>query len=90
MNRVHINTPGKLLSFREIRGIRTPTYFDIENDALEGFKTYLMVMGVDDYTITPISHRDTVAYKKRIPKTGLKTVITGGGTPRSGMKLNVK
>jgi len=89
MKRVHINTPGKLLSYREIRGIRTPTFFDIEDNAIEGFEVYLNVMGVGDYKIKPIDKKDAFTYKKRTPKTGLKTIITGG-THRSPIKLSVK
>ncbi len=88
MKRVHIKTAGKMISFQEYRGIRTPTFIDIEEKDLDSWKMYATIMGIDNCEITDTDNK--FVPEKRQPKTGLKTILTSGGGKKNAMKLNVK
>lgn len=89
MKRVYINIPGKILNYRDITGIRTPTYIDVEDQDFTSFKVFLDLYGISekDYTIEEIQSKDKfVAGKKKT--TGLKSIHLSGARGK-GVKLNL-
>jgi len=88
MKRVNIHTPGKILSYRDILAVRTPTSINIEDKEIEHFKTLLDMHGIDQYTIEDNPNNVITAKGKKI-KRGLKKVHLSGAAPRS-IKFNVQ
>ena len=87
--RVHINTPGKVINYRDYPVLRSPVFIDIEDDSIEGFKKYLEMMGIPDYTIESIEERNSVSPKIRKVK-GLQRKIINGPGSMGGAKLTIK
>ena len=88
MKRVHLNTPGKMLQWRNSNLVRTPVFFDIVIDKdVDALISYAELMGVRDFWVEEIE--DSVVdpeTKKKRKGPGLKNVRIGGA---GGMKLKV-
>lgn len=87
--RVHINTPGKVISYRDYPPLRSPVFIDVEDDSVEGFKRYLEMMGISDYTIEIIEDNISVPPSSR-KVSGLHRKILSGPGSGGGAKLNIK
>lgn len=72
MKRVTVNTPGKILSYREYSMVRTPTYFDMLEREVVGFKSLLNLHGITDFTVTNVPEEVKKEKPKRIVVKGLK------------------
>ena len=88
MKRVHLNTPGKLIQWRDSNLVRTPVFFDIVIDRdVDSLISYAELRGIRDVWIEDIE--DNVAdpeTKKKRKGPGLRNVKVGGA---GGMKLKV-
>jgi hypothetical protein len=89
MTRVIINTPGKVLNYRDYPSVRTPTYFDVKKEELQGFLSMLKLYGVDDYEVTTMPVKvEKKTNKKKASK--LKQKMFGRVKKRIGMNISIK
>jgi hypothetical protein len=90
MIRVHINTPGKVIVYRDYPPLRSPVFVDInDEESLKGFKQYLDMMGISDYTTEVMDDKLTSKPVVREVK-GLKRKIVSGPGAGGGAKLTIK
>ena len=72
MRRVVVNTPGKMLSYREYSMVRTPAYFDMAERDVTGFKSLLNLHGITDFKIINIPVGEKKTKSKETRTKGLK------------------
>lgn len=90
MVRVVINTPGKVLNYRDYPPVRTPTYFDVANEDLQGFLSMLKLNGIDDYRITVAPEKVVKKKTNKKKASKLKQKIFGGVKKSIGMNISIK
>jgi hypothetical protein len=82
MKRVNIQTPGKILNYKDFTGIRTPTFVDIEDNEVEIFKGLLSMHGIDKYEVVDIDPKQSVKIKRRKCKKSMKKVNLIGASSK--------
>ncbi len=90
MARVIINTPGKVLNYRDYPPVRTPTYFDVAKRDLQGFIAMLKLNGIDDYKVTKAPEKNEKKKPNKKKASKLNQKICGGGKKSIGMNISIK